>query len=61
MNAPIAIYPKFSFVQQVLIKSCKKNKNKGHALLLHCLKDLLSITCGTYPDKNQQQCSEKVT
>lgn len=26
MNAPIAIYPKFSFVQQVLIKSRQKQK-----------------------------------
>lgn len=26
MNAPIAIYPKFSFVQQVLIKARQKQK-----------------------------------
>lgn len=26
MNAPIAVYPKFSFVQQVLIKACQKQR-----------------------------------
>lgn len=58
-EAPIAMYPKFSFVQQVLKKKLVK---KQWACLNITAKGLLSIICGTYPDKqNQQQSSEQVT